>query len=79
MISLAICDDEPLYVDKVEALINKFNNFHAPEYRFTVEKYISPKTLSDETADGNLYDVYLLDMEMEELDGISLQHHIFPL
>lgn len=76
MISLAICDDEPLYVDKVEALINKFNNFHAPECRFTVEKYISPKTLSDETADGNLYDVYLLDMEMEELDGISLAAQI---
>lgn len=72
MIKLAICDDEQVFLDKAETVILSFNQTHKKEVNFQIEKYTSPRLLCDDVLDGKLFDVFLLDMEMSELDGVTL-------
>ena len=72
MIKLAICDDDALIMNKAEALIQAFNRTHKEEVNYSVEKYSSPQTLCDDVLEGKVFDVFLLDMEMPEMSGVSL-------
>lgn len=76
MIRLAICDDESAFLEKAKSMVLSFNQTHKEEVNFQVETYVSPRLLRDDVLDGKLFDVFLLDMEMEELDGISLAAQI---
>lgn len=76
MLHLAICDDEALAMDKVEKLILEYNQSHKSEYGFRVQKYSSPKLLLDDLNESIFYEVFLLDMEMDEMSGITLATHI---
>lgn len=76
MIRLAICDDEKVFLDKAAEMVMSFNQTHKEEVNFQIDTYISPRLLCDDVLDGKLFDVFLLDMEMAELDGISLATQI---
>lgn len=76
MFHLAICDDEAPAMDKVEKLIMDYNQSHKSEYRFHVKKYTSPKLLLDDLNESIFFEVFLLDMEMDEMSGITLATHI---
>lgn len=72
MFNLAICDDNALFLDKAEGLILQYNHIHRGQYGFYVKKYISPQLLLDDLTDGVSFEVFLLDMEMPEMSGITL-------
>lgn len=72
MPKIALCDDDPIFLNKAEPIILEFNQTHTEDVRFQVEKYTSPRLLRDEILDGRQFDVFLLDMEMEELSGIEV-------
>lgn len=76
MLHLAICDDEALSMDKSEKIILDYNQAHKSEYGFHVQKYSSPKLLLDDLNESIFYEVFLLDMEMDEMSGITLATHI---
>lgn len=76
MFHLAICDDDVLAIDKAEKLILEYNQSHKSEYGFYVKKYTSPHLLLDELEEETLFDVFLLDMEMDKMSGITLATHI---
>lgn len=72
MFRLAICDDDPFFLGQAEKLILEYNQSHQSESSFQIEKYVSPALLLDEILSGTVFDLFLLDMEMEEMSGIDL-------
>lgn len=67
MIRVAVCDDEPAFVRKVEELAQRF--FEEQSIQVQISSFTSPlafvaSALSD-------YDLVLLDVSMQELDGIQ--------
>lgn len=72
MLRLAICDDDPFFLEQAEKLILEYNQSHKSNYGFTVKKYVSPVLLLDDIAEGGAFELFLLDMEMAEMSGIEL-------
>ena len=70
MIRLAVCDDEQAVLDRVERFLAVYQE--KAERCFSVLTFRSPSALLANIADGDDYDVYLLDIEMPELDGLTL-------
>lgn len=70
MIRLAVCDDEQAVLDRVDRFLAAYQE--KAERCFSVFTFRSPSTLLANIADGDDYDVYLLDIEMPELDGLTL-------
>lgn len=72
MFHIAICDDDPLFIEKLESYLDKLQNndcdydvfFDALE----LSKYL--KSCSYQ------YDVYFLDIEMKQLDGLTLAKNL---
>ncbi len=76
MLRCAVCDDEAGILDKVEKLVQTYNRSHREGANFQVKCYTSPQCLWDEVEGGQSFDVFLLDIEMDELDGITLAERI---
>lgn len=76
MFRCAICDDEADALNQVETLIQSYNHSHNGEDNFQLKAYISPQCLWDDVEDGQIFDVFILDVEMDVLDGIALAERI---
>jgi DNA-binding LytR/AlgR family response regulator len=76
MLRCAVCDDEADTLDKVEKLVQNYNRSRCEEANLQVKRYTSPQCLWDEVEEGQSFDVFLLDIEMEELNGITLAEQI---
>lgn len=61
---LAICDDEPLQLQKIQSLIEQYNT-----YPLSIVCFTSGVTLLKSNL---LFDAYLLDIDMPELNGIEI-------
>lgn len=79
MIKLAICDDETFFVEKAKKITLEFIRTHAEAAQIEVSEFINPHTLYDDITDGDVYDILLLDIEMPELNGITLARKIREL
>lgn len=66
MIHIAVCDDEPEVVEKINDSITRI--FIDNKHDFTIEKYYSGESLIESQ---NKYDLIFLDIEMKERDGIE--------
>ncbi len=64
MLRIAVCDDDSSAVEKISNLIN--NNCNIQNYQ--LEKFYSGE---DIIASDIKFDIVILDMEMNELDGIN--------
>ena len=70
MIRIAVCDDEKKYLDESAALLSEYallRNIH-----FSVEQFENPSGFLDKLDKGENYDVYLLDVYMPGLTGVSV-------
>lgn len=76
MYTIALCDDEQVFMDKAEAVIAEHNKSHDDEFTFQTAQYTSPNKLLADLASGVEYDIFILDMEMDEMDGITLASQI---
>lgn len=70
MLKLAICDDNYNDIENCKRIVEGYNSAHTS--RFSVKEFQYPATLRDEIVDGELFDVFILDIAMEALDGFSL-------
>ena len=67
LIRVAICDDEPAFVAKVEELTRRF--FDGQGVEAEISRFTSPLAFVTSGLAG--YDLVLLDVSMQELDGIQ--------
>lgn len=72
MIRLAICDDDTIAVEQIERAVQDFNASHREWQAIHTEKYVSSQLLCDDVTDGKIFDAFLLDVEMPEMDGFQL-------
>ena len=70
MIRIAVCDDEKKYLDESEAFLSEYAT--ARNTRFSVERFENPFDFLDKLDKGEKYDVYLLDVYMPGLTGVSI-------
>ena len=70
MIRIAVCDDEKKYLDESKMLISEYVPLR--NIRFSVEQFENPSDLLDRLEKGDKYDIYLLDIYMPGLTGVSI-------
>lgn len=66
---IAICDDEPLHIDKIRSILLDEET----------DNYTKPAILLNAITSGKRYDVLFLDIMMPEIDGISLARELREL
>ena len=66
---IAICDDEPLHIDKIRSILLDEET----------DNYTKPANLFNAITAGKRYDVLFLDIMMPEIDGISLARELREL
>ena len=76
MMKLAICDDDSKTISRAEEVIAAYNRVSALDSQFSSSSFTCPTTLRDEITDGQIFDTFILDIEMEMLDGFSLAREI---
>lgn len=74
MIKIAICDDETSKSELVEKYVENYMNSKLRVYEKQV--FTSSRALLCEIADGSVFDVLLLDIEMPVMDGINLSEAV---
>ena len=66
---IAICDDEPLHIDKIRSILLDEET----------DNYTKPANLLNAITAGKRYDVLFLDIMMPKIDGISLARELREL
>lgn len=74
MFNISICDDNKHDIEKIKASLNSFSKKNHIE--FTVREFSNPKMLLYEVEDGKIPDIFILDVEMPELNGFELADKI---
>lgn len=70
MLKIAICDDEKNFCDSTESMLNLYMKDNATPYQTDVFNISSE--LIDITEKGTIYDIYLLDIYMPGVTGMSI-------
>ena len=70
MLKIAICDDEKEFCDSAERMLKLYMEEKAVPYQADV--FNVPSDLADMTEKGTIYDVYLLDIYMPGVTGMSI-------
>lgn len=70
MYRMAICDDDKVFLDKLEKCIGNYTK----KYGIVIEKkaYYHGGFLLDDVYSGMQYDIYILDIEMPEIRGTDI-------
>lgn len=76
MLKAAICDDDRKALSQIERYIEDYNKTHPEEVQFSSKTFVCPTALRDEVVDGEHFDTFILDIEMEGMDGFTLAREI---
>ena len=66
----AVCDDEILLLPQLAAVIK--NAFRRRDLSVDLDTYSSAPELLGQIFDGNAYDIYFLDIDLPDQNGITL-------
>lgn len=70
LLKIAICDDEKKFCDSAERMLNLY--MEDKGLQFQVDVFNVPSELLDMTEKGTIYDIYLLDIYMPGVTGMSI-------
>ena len=70
MIKIAVCDDEKKYLDRIKELSEQYADEKG--LLFDIHPYASPSDLLDSVEGGEEYSVYILDIYMPGITGMSV-------
>ncbi len=68
MLNIALCDDESIVVDELQALLQEYEK--TARQLLSIHKFPSGESLLQTVNEGQ-YDVIFMDIKMEQLDGIE--------
>lgn len=71
MLKIIMCDDDTKDLQALAEMVERYRDRH-DEQTFVCEKTQSASWLLDRLKQGERFDIYILDIMMEEQDGISL-------
>ena len=77
MTRIAIVDDEEEYLEEMRHDINDF--YFKQGISCNIDTYSKAELLIYELQEKAYYDIYLLDIEMPQIDGLELAHYIRKL
>lgn len=72
---IAVCDDSMEDLLKIEKLLLKYRAHH-PDRDFELEKFPNPSRLYHKISEGEMADLYLLDMLMPQRTGVDIGKQI---
>lgn len=70
LLKIAICDDEQLHLDNTCAMLEQYTA--ANDIEITAESFLSSSMLLDGIEGGERHDIYLLDIYMPGVSGMSV-------
>ena len=70
MIKIAVCDDEKNYLNKIKGILEQYENEKG--LLFDIYAYLSPSDLLDQIEAGEEYSIYILDIFMPGITGMSV-------
>ena len=70
MIRIALCDDEKIYLDKIRSVLEQYESEKG--LVFDIHAYSSPSELLDRIEAGEEYSIYILDIYMPGITGMSV-------
>ena len=70
MIRIAICDDEKIYLDKIKSILGQYETQKG--LLFDIHAFSSPSELLDKIESGEEYSIYILDIFMPGITGMSI-------
>lgn len=80
MPAIALCDDEPKELERTTELLREWM-LKQERGEITLSSFSSPDALLDEVSGGAQFDIFLLDILMPRMNGISLGEqlqHFYP-
>jgi DNA-binding LytR/AlgR family response regulator len=69
MLKVAICDNDANELNKISDLVSIYENF-------TLFTYQNPQKLSQDISAGKVFDIFLLDIVMDNINGLELANQI---
>ena len=72
---ITICDDSIKDLLKIDKIVSKYKTTY-PDRDFELEKFSDPSRLYQKISEGNLADIYILDILMPGRTGLDLGRHI---
>ncbi len=75
MLRIGICDDDQEDIDQIEGLATRFAEEH-PETPLQIQTYRSPYDLLDDVEKTGGFDLYLLDVVMPHMTGVTLARRL---
>ena len=70
MFNVAVCDDSKYDIDKIKKALNMFSI--QKHIEFNISEFSNPEMLMYEIEDGKIADIFILDVEMPNMDGFEL-------
>ena len=70
MIKIAICDDEKAFCDEAAEMLTQYMEDKGAAFK--VDSFVVSSELVDAIEEGNIYDIYLLDIYMPGITGMSI-------
>ncbi|MBQ8160257.1 MAG: response regulator transcription factor [Clostridia bacterium] len=77
MYRVAVCDDESVHAEWIGKTIS--GEFEKQGETVSVSSFTGGRALQSRLSDGKSYDVFFLDIDMPDMDGIALCRHIRKL
>ena len=77
MLKIIVCDDDERDLNQITELVDEYRSTHQ-EQPFSVERVDTASELVAQLERGKRYDIYILDIIMDEQDGISLGQTVEP-
>lgn len=79
---IAVLDDNPIWAEAVASVAKKYTD--TLEDEFVIEKYTDPDKMLAKIKDDEYYDIFLLDIEMGENNGLQMlediqRHYLNPV
>ena len=74
MFNVSVCDDSQFDIEKIKNCLSEFSK--KEHIDFNISEFSNPEMLMYEVEDGKIADIFILDVEMPDMDGFELDDKI---